>query len=231
MGMNRSNGQMYEFVSHTWNPIKGECFHDCAYCYMKTIDHIFHRVGLIRLATDECRTNLGKGNFVFVGSSTDMWARNIPDQWIVQVLDYCEKFDNRYLWQSKDPSRFVQFVEHPVMRKSFLCTTLETDEWLPDIMNNSPHPEQRVKAMAQLASMGAPIYITIEPIMKFNLNHFVSMIRATNPIQVNIGRAKAQYHLPEPSEDDVQALITELSTFTKVHVKSNASTYWNLQIP
>lgn len=26
---------MYDFVTHTWNTIKGECPHDCSYCYMK----------------------------------------------------------------------------------------------------------------------------------------------------------------------------------------------------
>ena len=30
-----SKGNMYEFVTHTWNPIKGKCFHGCTYCYMK----------------------------------------------------------------------------------------------------------------------------------------------------------------------------------------------------
>ena len=26
---------MYQFIDATWNTIKGECFHDCSYCYMK----------------------------------------------------------------------------------------------------------------------------------------------------------------------------------------------------
>lgn len=30
-----SKGNMYEFVTHTWNPIKGKCSHGCTYCYMK----------------------------------------------------------------------------------------------------------------------------------------------------------------------------------------------------
>ncbi len=35
MGLNKSNGNMYEWITHTWNTIKGECYHDCSYCYMK----------------------------------------------------------------------------------------------------------------------------------------------------------------------------------------------------
>jgi DNA repair photolyase len=35
MPLNRAKGNMFDFISHTWNPIKGACFHDCEYCYMK----------------------------------------------------------------------------------------------------------------------------------------------------------------------------------------------------
>ena len=55
MGLNVSKGNMYEFVTHTWNTIKGQCFHDCSYCYMK-------RYGTLRetyLDTKEFKTDLG----------------------------------------------------------------------------------------------------------------------------------------------------------------------------
>jgi DNA repair photolyase len=35
MPLNPSKGNMYPFVTHTWNPIRGKCPHDCSYCYMK----------------------------------------------------------------------------------------------------------------------------------------------------------------------------------------------------
>lgn len=35
MGLNKAKGEMYKFVTHTWNTVKGECFHNCRYCYMK----------------------------------------------------------------------------------------------------------------------------------------------------------------------------------------------------
>ena len=31
--LNVAKGNMYEFVTHTWNPIKGICPHGCKYCY------------------------------------------------------------------------------------------------------------------------------------------------------------------------------------------------------
>lgn len=33
--LNESKGNMYDWVTHTWNPIKGKCSHNCNYCFMK----------------------------------------------------------------------------------------------------------------------------------------------------------------------------------------------------
>ena len=32
--LNVAKGNMYGFITHTWNPIKGHCYHQCSYCYM-----------------------------------------------------------------------------------------------------------------------------------------------------------------------------------------------------
>ena len=76
--LNKSKGNMYEFVTHTWNAIKGECYHQCSYCYMKR----WGRLKPVRLDEKELKTDLGNDNFIFVGSSCDMFAQNIPDEWI-----------------------------------------------------------------------------------------------------------------------------------------------------
>ena len=90
----------------------------------------------LRLELKELKVNLGEGNFIFAGSSTDEWATNVLAEWIEQVLDYCDNFDNRYLFQSKNPARFLEYLDHPVMRKSVLCTTLEANRFYSDIMRN-----------------------------------------------------------------------------------------------
>lgn len=69
---------MYPFVTHTWNAIKGICFHDCPYCYMKKFDGLLP----VRIDPKELKVNLGNGNFIFVGSGTDAWAFDIPSDWI-----------------------------------------------------------------------------------------------------------------------------------------------------
>jgi len=63
--------------------------------------------------------------------------------------------------------------------------------------------------------------ITIEPIMDFDLFEFVELIKYIQPIQVNIGADSKNHGLPEPSAEKINALISEIEKFTKVHKKEN----------
>ena len=221
--LNKSQGNMYEFVTHTWNILKGRCNHDCRYCFMKR----WGSLNPLHFDNSELKTDLGSGHFIFVGSSTDDFAEGVPSEWIIKMLDHCNKYDNnRYLFQSKNPARFLEFIEHPVFRKAVVCTTIESNRFYPEIMVNSPRIESRVQAMAELAAKGIPTYVTCEPLLEFDLPELVSMLKACRPQQVNVGRnSRREILLPEPSASDVQALISELSTFTKVVVKKNAKVW------
>lgn len=216
MGLNKSKGNMYDFITHTWNTIKGECYHDCSYCYMKR----WGKLNPVRFDEKELKTYLGSGNFIFVGSSCDMFAENIPDEWINKTLDVCDRFNcNSYLFQTKNPERLIGY---DLPKNSVICTTIESDSYYPSIMNNSPEPMQRSLAMNEL-SQKYITYVTIEPIMDFHLEHFVKMIKRCNPKQVNIGADSGKNNLPEPSKEKVLQLISELQKFTTIHNKSNLS--------
>lgn len=220
--MNTSKGNMYEFVTHTWNAIKGHCVHDCCYCFMKR----WGSLNPLHFDNSELKTDLGSGNFIFVGSSTDDFAEGVASEWIVGMLDHCNKYENRYLFQSKNPARILEFIEHPVFRKAVVCTTIESNRFYPEVMMNSPRIESRVQAMSELAAKGIPTYVTCEPLLEFDLPELVSMLKACPPQQVNVGRnSRRDILLPEPTSNDVQALISELSTFTKVVVKKNAKVW------
>lgn len=210
MGLNISKGNMYEFVTHTWNIIKGECFHDCTYCYMKR----WGKLNPVRFDKKELNTDLGNGNFIFVGSSCDMWAENIPDEWIFATLCHCNKFDNSYLFQTKNPHN----IRRILVPNSHVCVTLETNRHYPEIMRNCPTPEQRVEQMKLIRH---PLYITIEPIMDFDLPVFIEMLKECEPIQVNIGADSGNHKLPEPPLEKVLELVAELEKFTTIHNKSN----------
>ena len=205
-------GYMYEFVTHTWNPIKGKCSHGCTYCYMKKM---CSRLNTPRLDAAELTCYLECSNFIFVGSSIDMWAEDIPSHWIKMVLDYCDRSANKYLFQSKNPSRILDFITHPVFHHSVICTTIETNRFYPEIMRNSPKIEERVRAMEKIANLGINTYVTTEPLMQFDLDKMVEYIKRCKPLQVNIGRnTNRKVQLPEPTANEAKVLVTELEKFT-----------------
>ena len=210
-GLNISKGNMYEFVTHTWNTIKGECYHDCSYCYMKR----WGKLKSVHFDEKELKTDLGKGNFIFVGSSCDMWAQNIPDEWIFKTLCHCNKYEeNSYLFQTKNPCN----IRRILVPNSNVCVTLETNRYYSDIMMNCPTPQQRTEQMQLIRH---PLYITIEPIMDFDLPKFIEMLKKCEPIQVNIGADSGRNGLPEPSKEKLLELISELQKFTIIHKKNN----------
>lgn len=216
MGLNISKGNMYDFVTHTWNTVKGECFHDCSYCYMKR----WGKLNPARFDNKELKTDLGKENYIFIGSSCDMFAVNIPTEWILKTLKHCEQVNNRYLFQTKNPERFMDFIDLCVISdKSVLCTTIESNRWYSDVMGKSPGPVDRARWMSEIDCIDK--YITIEPVLDFDLSEMVDLINMCKPVQVNIGADSGNNNLPEPSWEKVQSLIEELKKFTVISKKRN----------
>jgi protein gp37 len=207
--LRKSIGDMYKFVDYTWNPIKGKCIHNCSYCYMKRFPQ-----PLLHLDEKELKTDLGQDNKIFVGSSTDMFAKDVPDKWITQVLDYCNKFDNTYYFQSKNPERMACFDGY-FPEKSVFGTTIETNYiTLIKEHSNAPLSRTQIKQFKRR-------FITIEPIMEFDLNYFVEDIKFIKPDFVNIGADSKNHNLPEPTYKEVIELKKELEKFTIVNLKDN----------
>ena len=229
MTLKESKGNMYEFITHTWNPMGGRCPHGCAYCYMKYHTYIERLYLDERELSGSCPANL----FIFIGSNTDVFAAEMPSEWITKVLDFCvdvtssQKDDERtrFLLQTKNPARILEFINHPLLKngQAVVCTTLETNRHYPDIMNNAPLITDRADAMAKIAACSVKTYVTIEPIMDFDLDEFVKLIKMCRPEQVNIGAESKHFvQIPQPSDDDkLTALILQLLCFTKVTVKKN----------
>jgi DNA repair photolyase len=213
MVLNKQKGNMYGFVTHTWNPIKGKCIHDCDYCYMK----VFPQKDL-HLVEKELLDNLGEDNYIFVGSSTDMFANNVPKEWIMKALSSCRKHNNQYLFQTKNPIRFLEFLDF-FPEKTILAITLETNRETNCV--NCPQPTDRAYAFSNIVFNRFDKMITIEPIMDFDVPYLLEMIRDIRPKYVTIGADSKNHNLPEPSEFKIKLLIDELNTFTKITKKEN----------
>lgn len=211
MGLNLSKGNMYDFVTHTWNTVKGRCPYGCTYCYMKR----WGQQKTMRFDEKELKTNLGKGNFIFVGSSCDLFAEAVPHNWITRTLNHCAGFENKYLFQTKNPGRIN---ENYLPYNSIVCTTIETNRYFPEIMRLAPEPEKRLK---DLIALKVRKFITIEPVMDFDIDDLLQILLIPELEQVNIGADSGRNNLPEPSQYKLSTFISVLQDHVKVVLKKN----------
>lgn len=221
---------MYEFSQNsTRNYIGGACQHKCRYCY---VDDLKQRNEVILqkysgnpfLCQSELKKGFGKNKDLnkiwFIGTMTDMFADNVPTILIETVLDRLRQFsETTFLFQSKNPKRFMDF-DFP--RRSILCTTIESNRDYPG-MSLAPSVKERSECL-EMASVEKelPCMVTVEPIMKFDMDKMVKLLWHPEPYQVNIGADSKNKGLPEPSWGEITELIAELKHFDiKVHLKSN----------
>ena len=207
-----AKGNMYPWVDVLWNPITGKCPHECVYCYM----NMFPQREL-RLNEKFLKDNLGESKTIFVGSGTDMFADKVPREWIERVLEKCRMYaGNTYLFQTKNPAKFWYF-DHLFPRTTIFGVTLETNRDITDV-SLAPSPKSRASNMHEWFMKRK--MISIEPILDFDLEPFVEMIKGIKPEFVSIGADSKGHNLAEPSKEKVEALIAELR-FTEVKIKSN----------
>ena len=130
------------------------------------------------------------------------------------------------MFQSKDPSGFIGYPVWDI-GKIKLCTALETNRVYPEIMKNAPDPIKRCLDFGSIPLEDK--FITVEPIMDFDLKSLVEMIHFCRPQQVNIGADSMGKKLPEPPAEKVRDLIEALSEFTDIKEKKNLNRLINIQ--
>jgi DNA repair photolyase len=213
--MNKQKGNMFGFITHTWNAIKGRCIHNCKYCYMKRFPQ-----DDIRLDQNALKDDLGSGNYIFVGSSTDMFGNDVPREWILSVIEHIKKFPkNKYLFQTKNP---IQYMDYQFPENVILSTTIETTnmKYIQSFCYNPPSITSRIIGMA---SKNHPKMLTIEPVMDFDIHNMFRAINKINPLQINIGADSGSNKLPEPNKKKLEEFIHILKESKKyqIHLKDN----------
>lgn len=196
--INPQSGNMYPFITGTWNAVKGKCPHNCMYCYMKK----WGEQKPMRFSPNDMKDDFGKGNFIFIGSSCDMWANSVPLEWIIKIVNKClAQPHNKYLLQSKNPARFTKYNLVEKLDAIFACT-IESNRNHP--VSDAPLINERVEAMARLT---LPKMISIEPILEFDLDKMVEIIDTIKPIKISIGADSQGCLMEEPPTYKLEKLI------------------------
>ena len=230
MALNKSNGNMYGFVTHTWNPLGGECQHKCHYCYVNAMKDRYELVktkysGDPRVWEPEMKTNLGRGNKIFVCDMTDLFAANVKEDDILRILRYCNQSheSNEFLFQTKNPERIVKsdaIKQYLSEREStIIASTLTTDA------TRDSSGVMRMTWMGYIAGQlpNNRVMITMEPLMKFRLQSILTYLGWVKRIyQINIGADSKNSGLPEPTSEEIHELINALREHGyNVHIKDN----------
>ena len=218
MPMNEADGNMYPWVTNTHCHHRGRCGYGCTYCYTQHMRSKRFYQGPMRLVDKELKESYGSGKTIFIDHMIDLFADSIPAENIKRVLAHCRQYpDNTYVFQTRNPTRAYAFYlmtdeqDESLFPEDFIVgTTIETNRRdLTRHYSKAPDPEARAWGMSWL---DAPkqTFVTIEPIMDFDLTYFVGLLRQTQKDFINIGADSKHQNLPEPSKAKTLQLIDAL---------------------
>ena len=224
--MPKPQSNMYADSVKQWNVVVG-CRFDCVYCrksfqaQMKRqrqncedcysyVPH-FHKERL----TDRLPKTQGD-EFVWIGSSSDVAFWN--PKWIEPIFDRIfQEFSIQFFIQSKNSDCLYDLhLRDDFPPNLWLGITLETNRNTGyDKISKAPVPSVRFEQ----ARLLRPDIVTIEPILDFDMEVFVWMIRLLAPRVVYIGYDTKKCGLPEPPLAKAIQLVAKLHQFTTVKWK------------
>ncbi|MEM2921964.1 MAG: DUF5131 family protein [Candidatus Bathyarchaeia archaeon] len=208
----------------TWNPVVG-CKHSCyrngcwASILARKMSHVkryrngFHSPKLVR---EELNKRFQKDTIVFVTSMGDLWGEFIPSSWIQEVLFATRRSpDAIFFFETKNPARYREFLDI-MPERAILSSTIETNR--DYALSKAPPVAQRAEAMKSLPWPRK--HISIEPIVDFDSEIFLSWIHDIRPIVVSIGYDNYGNKLIEPPLEKTLSFIQNLEKLTKVELKT-----------
>lgn len=209
MSLIKANGNMYPWVTHMHSHLRGACPHACPYCYATKGRAQRFAQGPLTFKADELNVGYGSKDGVpktiFIEHTHDLFAMGVADSWIDDILTHCRRTpENTYVFQSRNLGRLYDWHGH-MPDKCIVGTTIETDEFAPGC---APDPVKRGCWMGVINDHEEwDTFVTIEPIIDFDLARMIRLMEAANPDWINIGADSKGCGLKEPSADKVLALI------------------------
>jgi DNA repair photolyase len=221
MGLNRSKGQMYEWVSHTWAAIQG-CTYQCSYCYVKSFKPHPPKMSLeLPFPNLYSKWRNDKGEWItlktiFVAHCSDLFAAD--ENIITTVLNHCKIYHrNSYVFQTRNTKRVLDFLPL-IPENSMIGTTIETNRNVQHI-GGAPSCDFRSRWLKEIPKK---TFVTIEPILDFDLQPLLELIVDAKPSFVNIGADSKQHYLQEPSKEKILSLLSGLTECgIEIRQKSN----------
>lgn len=223
--------RMFPHIKETWNPVVG-CVHDCIYCWSRRLaKRQKHRCKLCyefkpHLHKERLGKKWRKPKTIFVVDMGDLFCKDIPSKWILEVLDNIAANPHcKFLLLTKNPGRYFEFIDH-FSNNIVLGTTIETNRGhLIEKVSKAPKTAIRYMDMSELP--WDQKFIAIEPIMDFDLDVLLGWITEINPILVSIGYDNYKNYLNEPPKSKTLELINQIkNNGIEVELKTVRPAWW-----
>jgi hypothetical protein len=174
-----------------------------------------HYSGPLRLYQSEFSVGYGTGRVIFVEHCNDLFAEDVPREWIRRILNHCCEYpENTYVFQTKNPERMLDCIVTGVFPPNrILGCTMETScDGLIEEISSAPNITDRWSAMYEISIVhGERTFITVEPVLKSDMICLAEDIKSIEPDFVNIGADSKGGSLPEPSPDEIRTLVASLN--------------------
>jgi len=208
---------------YLWSTHRG-CSFDCLYCSSKRLN--------VRFGGDPCEIRRLKGEWkssnistrlpinsgIFISPYNDLMT--VGDNDIKEVLQICNMLkSSSFIFQTKDPAKYFDYIDL-IPQGSWLGTTISSTINRLDIEPNAPLLSGRYTSMVCLP-FAYKKFVTIEPIMDFELDTMIEWMSEIKPDVIFIGGNTSNVKLPEPTPDELIELIEQLRKITTVYLKSN----------
>jgi len=224
MALRKAAGNMFDFITHIWNPVKGRCGYACSYCYVTRMFEKFkYKVPDKPYLNEKEFVNLGKDKFIFICDSLDLFHPDIKPEYISRIMEHMKLYpENKYLFLTKNPRGYNNFLFSPDFDNVFLGATVESDLFHT---KGTPAPSLRLGEIKRIKYLynNVKTLISIEPIMDFNSDSFFSYLKLSNADFIIIGADSGNNNLNEPIKEKLCKLISDLELYTKSEIilKSN----------
>jgi hypothetical protein len=169
--------------------------------------------GPLRLDAKSFLTHYGQGRVIFMEHMNDLFASGVTDEWVLSILQHAWLWpNNSFVFQTKNPVRAIAHVNTdgsaPCIRadRDYLGATIETNR---NVNPCAPWPSDRALAMAVLREKypAMKLFITVEPVLDFDVDSMLGFMRHIMPTFINIGADSKGNGLEEPTADKLHAFI------------------------
>ncbi len=191
-----------------WNLFTG-CNFNCSYCWARKlaegrVKHSYPDGFIPTTHPERFNKHFKPNDFVFVTSMGDIsFAPSIVEDYIVTVANRYP--ETSFLLCSKEPDIFRKVKFHSP--NIYLGTTLETNRDTSPF-SRAPATRERYYSLRFLSHKHK--FLSLEPLMDFDLLTFVQWITNIGPEIVEVGADNWRNNLPEPEPNKVNDLLVYL---------------------